>query len=64
MIAINSRNNLIEIKILGGPTWSDDLSKVKSIDGRKYDGPTKLWTVPSCQIKEILSRMGVLFIAN
>lgn len=55
-ISLDLREKLIQIKILGGPDWGQELAKVKDLPERKWNPKTKLWEVPWYGINEILER--------
>lgn len=58
-IIIDCKSDRVEIKIVNGPNWSTDLARIKSINGRKYDGETKRWVVHASQIGELLNTWTV-----
>lgn len=59
-ISLTRSSKKLQLKIIASGTWDQDLAKIKSIPGARYNSNTKLWEVGSNQIADILGRMGKL----
>lgn len=55
-ISLTIQNSQIQIQILKGPFWQEDLNKIKALSSRKWNGESKLWIVPVECLNEINSK--------